>query len=106
MTRRKRATKFGDLVGLVMLGAGYGILFAGSVSPITTGLLSVTVLLVWVTVLIPTHCDYRTQRGKPCDRAVRGKLRGCRDHGRWKRDAMFAMIKLRNPGLMFRVMWS
>ena len=44
--------------------------------------------------------------GMPCDRGVRGKARGCWDHGRWKRDAMFAVIGRRNPGQRFRVMWS
>lgn len=106
MGRRKAATKSGDLVVLVALGACYWILLAGAQPSFTTGLLFLTVLLVWICLLMPTHCDYRTQRGKPCDRSVRGKLRGCRDHGRWKRDAMFAMLKLRNPGLLFRVMWS
>jgi len=68
--------------------------------------LALAVLMVWVCFFMPTHCDYQTLRTTPCTRLVRGKLRGCRSHGRLKRDAVFAAIKLRNPGLLFRVMWS
>jgi hypothetical protein len=64
------------------------------------------VFLFWLLFLIPTKCDYRTLRNKPCDRGVRGKVRGCWDHARWKRDAMFAAVGRRNPGERFRVMWS
>ncbi|MEU4196813.1 hypothetical protein AB0E69_33260 [Kribbella sp. NPDC026611] len=65
-----------------------------------------TVLLFWVSFLMPTKCDYMTERRKPCDRGVRGKLRGCHDHARWKRDAMFASLGTSNPGRRFRVMWA
>jgi len=67
---------------------------------------SITVTLMWFSFLMPTHCDYLTLRGTPCNRYVRGKLRGCRDHGRWKRDAMFAALGGRNPGRRFRTTWA
>jgi hypothetical protein len=63
-------------------------------------------LLFWISFLMPTTCDYITQRRKPCDYDVRGKLCGCRFHGRWKRDAMFAALGGRNPGQRFRVTWQ
>jgi hypothetical protein len=104
--KRGRPSKVGDLMVLGCLGA-----FAYYGYPPERNLLAWTfgvpaVLLFWLLFLMPTKCDYMTQRNKPCDRSVRGKARGCWDHGRWKRDAMFATIGRRNPGLRFRVMWS
>lgn len=106
MARRNRATKFGDLVPMTLLGGavyyGYGPQF----SSLFWAFLAVTVLMIWICFFMPTRCDYQTLRDTPCTRWVRGKLRGCRTHGRLKRDAVFAAIRLRNPGLLFRVMWS
>jgi hypothetical protein len=106
VARRRKPTKFDDLIvlafGAVLTYFGY---------PPNEHLLEwivfgSTVLLCWIAFLMPTKCDYTTQRNKPCDRGVRGKLRGCQDHGRWKRDAMFAALGGTNPGRRFRVMWS
>jgi hypothetical protein len=106
MGRRKRATKTGDLTGILVAGAVFYYAFHQTLSWITMALITLTVLAGWVSFVMPTHCDYQTLRGTPCDRGVRGKLRGCHSHDRWKRDALFSAIRLRNPGLLFRVMWS
>jgi hypothetical protein len=106
MGRRKRSTKTGDLTVLLAAGAVFYYAYHQALSWFTMALIMLTVLTGWVSFVMPTHCDYQTQRGKPCDRNVRGKLRGCHDHSRWKRDALFSAVRLRNPGLLFRVMWS
>lgn len=106
MARRGRATKFGDLLPMTLLGGAIYYGYGPRLSSLSWVLLAVAVLMVWVCFFMPTHCDYQTLRSTPCTRWVRGKLRGCRSHGRLKRDAVFAVIKLRNPGLLFRVMWS
>jgi hypothetical protein len=91
---------------MVLVGAVLYYFFGRELSSMTMTLVVVAVLMVWACFFMPTRCDYQTQRYTPCTRWVRGKLRGCRTHGRLKRDAVFAAIRLRNPGLLFRVMWS
>lgn len=83
----------------------YGV-WGPQYSTFTWGVLAVAVLMMWVCFAVPTHCDYMTRLPKPCDRRVRGRLRGCHDHGRWERDALWATFRLRNPGLIFRLVWS
>ena len=67
-------------------------------------LLGGVVLLVWMLFVMPTLCDFEV-RGRGCRRPVSGKAVGCHNHGRVKRDAMFAALRMRNPGIAFRVMW-
>ena len=61
---------------------------------------------LWLMFLMPTQCDYITQRGGHCTRTVRGKLNGCASHARMKRDALFGAVGKRNPGTGFRVLWG
>ena len=106
MVRRKRKTKSADLVVLV---SGYSVLwyvYSPVVPELSMILIGISAVLIWICFLVPTYCDYRTQQNRPCTRGVRGKLRGCHDHSRLKRDAMFAAFRLRNPGMLFRIMWS
>jgi hypothetical protein len=53
-----------------------------------------------------TRCDVETSKGTPCRRKVNGKFKGCHDHGRDKRDAIWRIFRLNNPGRLFRIMWS
>lgn len=62
------------------------------------------VLPLWLLFAMPTACDFEV-RGRGCVRGVRGKARGCFQHDRLKRDAIFAALGMRNPGMAFRVMW-
>lgn len=106
MAKKRRPSKLSDLLALSCMA-----LLAHIGYPPERNLLAwmfgvPAVLLFWTLFLMPTKCDYMTQRNKPCDRSVRGKARGCWTHGRWKRDAMFAAFGRRNPGQRFRVMWS
>ncbi|MGH3564934.1 MAG: hypothetical protein ACRDRH_02635 [Pseudonocardia sp.] len=67
-------------------------------------LLGFVVLLLWVLFLMPTRCDFEVN-GRGCRRKVNGKARGCHDHAQAKRDAIFAALRMRNPGMAFRLMW-
>jgi hypothetical protein len=46
--------------------------------------------------------------GEGCGNPTSGRLRACHlvKHKRAKNDALWAMIKLRNPAMHYRVMWS
>lgn len=67
-------------------------------------LLGFIVILLWFLFLMPTRCDFEV-KGRGCRRGARGKVGGCHDHARDKRDALFAALRMRNPGMAFRVMW-
>jgi hypothetical protein len=93
------------LILIVIYGLGYA-LFRGALGVVTLVLIDLAVFGLWVLLLMPTQCDYITQRGGHCTRTVRGKLSGCASHGRLKRDALFGAIGKRNPGTGFRVLWG
>lgn len=88
---------FVGLIGYVSLQPKYGtVVFV---------LFCVTVLMLWVMFVMATWCDYDLgDRG--CSRRVYGKLRGCGQHSRLKRDAMFATFGRRNPGMLLRLTWT
>ncbi len=106
MARNRRRTKFSDLVFMVLAGAFIYYIFADQVSALAWGLLAIAAIMTWMSLFMPTYCDVETVRGGGCRRGVYGKLRACRTHARDKRDAVFALFSLRNPGILFRVMWS
>lgn len=63
------------------------------------------VVIIWVLVVMPTWCDYDVG-GRGCTRQVYGKVRGCHQHSRLKRDAMWAAWGKRNPGMAVRLTWG
>jgi hypothetical protein len=106
MARRSRRSKTSDLATLFLLGSLAYVLYGPVLATGTWILLTIAVLLLWFSFAMPTYCDFRTLRGTACDRGVRGKLRGCHQHRRGKRDAVWrALFGIRNPGEFFRVMW-
>jgi hypothetical protein len=60
---------------------------------------------IWVLTLMPTRCHYDVGT-HGCVRKVNGKLRGCWDHSQLKRDAVWAAMRHRNPGLAVRLTWG
>ena len=54
---------------------------------------------------MPTRCDFEV-RDRGCRRGARGKVGGCHDHARDKRDAIFAALRMRNPGIAVRLLWN
>jgi hypothetical protein len=105
--QRSRAQRIRD--DLIVLATIYAIgymLFREKIGVVALVLIYVTLFGLWVLLLMPTQCDYITQRGEHCTRGVRGKLKGCASHGRLKRDALFGAIGRQNPGTRFRVLWG
>lgn len=95
MARRGHRTKVGDLIVMAAVGV---ILYVGVGDPasrLAWGLIAISVLLVWITLFMPTYCDVETTRGRGCRRPAYGKLRACRTHAREKRDAVFGLFNLR-----------
>lgn len=106
MTKRTKKSKFGELMTLICAYVALWYIYSATLSTFLLIFIGLTTLLFWFCFLMPTYCDYRTLQNTPCTRSVRGKLGGCHSHGRLKRDALFATFHLRNPGMIFRVMWS
>lgn len=103
--RDRRRRKRDDLPWLIGIGVVGYYWLEPRYGTVVVILLGFVVLMLWVLFVMPTKCDYDVG-GRGCVRGVCGKLNGCHDHGRLKRDAMFAAMRMRNPGLIFRVMWS
>lgn len=103
----KRArTKIGDLGTILLFGGILYVAFGDALASPVWVLLAIGTLGGWWFFAMPTKCDVITNRGKPCPNNVRGKFGGCTWHGRDKRDAVFAMFSMRNPGQLLRVAWS
>ncbi|MDL5156384.1 hypothetical protein [Actinomycetospora termitidis] len=60
----------------------------------------------WWLFAMPTYCDHMTNSGRACIRPVHGKFRGCSYHARAKRDAVFSLFSLTNPGRNLRLVWQ
>jgi hypothetical protein len=63
------------------------------------------VFAIWLMFLMPTRCHYDVGH-HGCTRQVYGKLRGCYQHAELKRDAVWAALGRRNPGLAVRLTWG
>ena len=82
MAKRRRGTKAGDLLVLLWIVV-LGVLGYPPREHLVAWIVLVPAVgLFWFAFLMPTKCR--------CGRGARGKLRGCREHARWKRDAMLA----------------
>ncbi|MCA1694125.1 MAG: hypothetical protein LC749_05010 [Actinobacteria bacterium] len=74
---------------------------------VALGLFLMLSLVLWISFFRRTICDVETKaRNDGCGNPVRGRLRGCYLHRREKRDALCALLGLRNPGRRYRVMWT
>jgi len=102
---RSRRKKSHDLTYLIIGGvAAYAVLVA-RLGAIFVVALWIVVLMIWVMFFMDTYCDYDLgTRG--CSRRVYGKLRGCGQHDRLKRDAVWTVLRTRNPGTRFRLTWG
>ncbi|HEY4005976.1 MAG TPA: hypothetical protein VGM60_12455 [Pseudonocardia sp.] len=107
MAKRKgKLTKLEHLTGLALASViGYA-LWVPRYGLLPCLLLGVCILIFWVLFLMPTRCDFETRSGGSCHQPVNGKLRGCkRWHVRDKRDALYAALRMRNPGMAVRTTW-
>jgi len=108
MARRRRRSKAGGLsLGASVILLGSLFLVARRAWPALTVFLLFIVLL-WVAFFKRTQCDVETDAGKGCGNLARGRLRACHlvKHKRAKNDALWAMMKLRNPAVRYRIKWA
>lgn len=105
MGSKKKRRKRDDILGLSVGGViGYAWL-QPTYGPVVVALIGLVVLMIWFLFIMPTQCHYDLgHRG--CLNPVNGWLSGCGFHGALKRDAIFAALRMQNPGLIFRVRWS
>ncbi|HEX4099490.1 MAG TPA: hypothetical protein VHY21_02955 [Pseudonocardiaceae bacterium] len=103
---RRKSIHVMYLLGFGVLG--YGVqhfLIPGKLTTVAVVAAWVFVVMIWVLLFMPTYCDYDVG-GRGCTREVYGKVRGCFQHRRLKRDATWAAMGRRNPGLAFRLTWG
>jgi hypothetical protein len=107
MVKRKgKPTKLAHLTGLAIAGAISYAVWVPRYGLFPCLLLGVGILIFWVLFLMPTRCDFETKSGGSCHQPVNGKLRGFkRWHSRDKRDALYAALRMRNPGMVVRTTW-
>lgn len=105
--RQKRESTYRSVwFGTVLLTSLY--LWAGK-SWVVLGLFWIAALVAWPALLHRTVCDVQNKsNGKPCANDAYGILRACtrREHQRAKRDALFALFGMVNPGRRYRIMWA
>ena len=68
----------------------------------------ILVLVLWLAFIKPTQCDVEKSDGEGCGNTAHGRLRACHlvKHKRAKNDALWAMFRLRNPAIRYRIMWA
>lgn len=101
--------KIRDLAIMFFVGFTLYAIFRDELYRWTWVVLALSALGMWWLFFMPTYCDQVlvTNNKRQCStREIRGKLRGCWQHRRDKRDAVFAFLRVRNPGMLFRFAWS
>jgi hypothetical protein len=65
-------------------------------------------LLIWVSFFKKTQCDVELDDGAGCGNTAHGRLRACHlvKHKRAKNDALWTMVKLKNPAVRYRIKWA
>lgn len=108
MPRRRRRSRVGGLSvgGLVVLILS--LLLAARRAWPALAVFWIFVLVLWVAFFKPTQCDVEKDNGEGCGNPAHGRLRACHlvKHKRAKHDALWAMFKLKNPAIRYRIMWA
>ena len=107
MPRRRRRSRAGGL------GLGSFVVLVLSLLAVyrkdwpALAILWIFALVLWVAFFKPTQCDVETRNGEGCGNPARGRLRACHlvKHKRAKHDALWTMLKLKNPAIRYRVRW-
>lgn len=108
MARRRRRSKAGGLsLGALVLLVGSLLLVARKAWP-ALAVSWIFIVVFWVAFFKPTQCDVETDAGKGCGNPAHGRLRACHlvKHKRAKNDALWAMMKLKNPAVRYRIKWA
>jgi hypothetical protein len=104
----KRSRRKGESeLDLVAVGGLAFLAYRGAWVALATGF--ALLVIVWLAFFRRTPCDVENKNGRgACGNDARGALRACyrSEHKRAKRDALFALFGLENPGRRWRIMWS
>jgi len=108
MARRRRRSRrgglsLGSLVVLIL-----SLVFIAQKGWLALAALWILTLLLWLAFLKPTQCDVEKDNGEGCGNTAHGRLRACHlvKHKRAKNDALWALFKLKNPAIRYRIMWA
>jgi hypothetical protein len=107
MARRRRRSRgsglsFGGLMALLSL------VFIAQRGWLALAVLWIFALVLWLAFLKSTQCDVEKDNGEGCGNPAHGRLRACHlvKHRRAKHDALWAMFKLKNPAIRYRIKWA
>ena len=104
--RRRRSSAGGSLGSFVVLILT--LLAAYRKDWIALAILWIFSLVLWVAFFKRTACDVEKDNGEGCGNTAHGRLRACHlvKHKRAKHDALWAMFRLKNPAIRYRVKWA
>ena len=107
MARRRRRSK-GSGLSLGGLVAILSLVFIAQKGWLALAVLWIFALVLWLAFLKPTQCDVEKDNGEGCGNPAHGRLRACHlvKHKRAKNDALWAMFRLRNPAIHYRIKWA
>jgi hypothetical protein len=108
MPRRRRRSRVGGLsLGSVVILVLSLLLVSRKEWP-ALAVLWIFVLVLWLAFFKPTQCDVEKDNGEGCGNPAHGRLRACHlvKHKRAKHDALWAMFRLRNPAIRYRIKWA
>ena len=108
MARRRKRSKAGGLsLGATVVLIGSLFLIARKAWPALAVFLIFTTV-VWVAFFKKTQCDIELDNGEGCGNTAYGRLRACHlvKHKRAKHDALWAMMRLKNPAVRYRIKWA
>jgi len=108
MPRRRRRSRAGGLSAGSLVVLVLSLLLASRKEWPALAVFWIFILLVWLAFFKATQCDVEKDDGGACGNPAHGRLRACHlvKHKRAKNDALWAMFKLRNPAIRYRVMWA
>jgi hypothetical protein len=108
MPRRRRRSKAGGLSfgGFVVLGLSLLAVYRKDWPALA--ILWIFALVLWLGLFKATQCDVETSNGQGCGNQAHGRLRACHlvKHKRAKHDALWTMLRLKNPAIRYRIMWA
>jgi hypothetical protein len=107
MAKRRKRSKAGQIsfgALTILLGS---LFLAARKAWLGLGVFWFLGLVLWMAFFKRTQCDVETASGEGCGNPARGRLRACHlvKHKRAKNDALWAMVKLRNPAAHYRIKW-
>jgi hypothetical protein len=108
MTRRRRQPKFGKLSLESLVIILFSLILASRKLWPALAIFWLLALVLWAAFLKRTQCDVETTAGEGCGNPARGRLRACHlvKHKRAKNDALWAMLKMGNPAMRYRIKWA